>query len=93
MKILKSHLDEENRLVRFPSKHSAREAALEYLWYKFEDDKVYTQKEVNAILNENHTFSDPDLLRRELYNHHYLDRKSNGTEYRRETPEDKKSDT
>jgi hypothetical protein len=36
---------------------------------------IYTEKEVNAILKQYHTFEDRALLRRELYDKRYFDRK------------------
>lgn len=58
--------------------------ALIYLSQKFEQGRTYTEKEVNELLCAWHTFNDPATLRRELYNHRFLDRDPRGTEYRME---------
>ena len=52
-----------------------------FLAEKFEKGKVYTEKEVNDLLRQWHTFDDPATLRRELYNHRFLNRDSYGKEY------------
>ena len=55
--------------------------ALEFLAAKFEMGREYSEKEVNEILNQNHTFGDPALLRRELYMKKLLDRTPDGNRY------------
>lgn len=55
--------------------------ALEFLAAKFEMGREYSEKEVNEILNQNHTFGDPALLRRELYMKKLLDRTPDGSRY------------
>lgn len=80
--ILKSFLDAEGRLTAYPAKRKMKLYALSYMAGFFEHDKVYTEKEVNALLNEHHTYGDPATLRRELFNHRFLDRDDYGKEYR-----------
>ena len=79
--ILKNFLDENGRLTAYPSKRKMKLHALIYLAQKFENGVIYTEKEINEILNCWHTFGDPATLRRELYTHRFLDRNKNGTEY------------
>lgn len=79
--ILKNFLDENGRLIAYPSKRKMKLYALLYLSKKIGKDRIYTEKEINAVLNEWHTFNDPATLRRELYTHRFLDRNKNGTEY------------
>lgn len=79
--ILKNFLDESGRLMAYPSKRKMKLYALIYLSQKFEKDVIYTEKQINEILNRWHTFSDAATLRRELYTHRFLDRNKNGTEY------------
>ncbi|MCL2057249.1 MAG: DUF2087 domain-containing protein, partial [Oscillospiraceae bacterium] len=55
--------------------------ALFYLAAKFEPGKRYTEKEINETLNNWHTFGDPAMLRRDLYNGYFLGRKKDGSEY------------
>jgi hypothetical protein len=85
---IKNHLDNEGRLTGWPSKRSLQLVALDYLATKLEMGKIYTEKEVNALLNGWHTFGDPALLRRELYELGLLNRSKTGTEYWR-TPNTK----
>lgn len=79
--ILKNFLDNNGRLTAFPSKRKMKLYSLIYLSQKIDPNKTYTEKEINAVLNEWHTFGDPATLRRELYTHRFLDRNKNGTEY------------
>lgn len=86
---LKSYMDKEGRLTEWPSprnKKNLQRLVLEYLASKFEFDRNYTEREVNAILNQFHTFKDHALLRRELYDKRYFDRKLDGTAYWRTIP-------
>ena len=82
--ILKSFLDENGRLTAYPSKRKMKLYALIYIAEKIERNRIYTEKELNTLLNEWHTFSDPATLRRELYTHRFLDRDHYGREYRME---------
>ena len=84
IEILKNFLDTEGRLTSYPSKRKMKLYALIYIAGKIEKGKVYTEKEINAVLNEWHSFNDPATLRRELYTHKFLDRDSYGKEYRME---------
>ena len=74
-------LDEEGHLTAFPSKRKKKLLALTYLAGKFEPERQYTEKEVNALLGQWHTFGDPATLRRKLYDNHFLDRKPDGSCY------------
>jgi hypothetical protein len=75
--------DAEGRLVRWPAKYSVQRLAMWALWTRFEAKRPYSEKEVNAILKEAHTFGDHVTLRRELINHQLLTRKSDCSEYRK----------
>jgi hypothetical protein len=78
---LKNHLDVDGRLKWWPSKRSKQLLALDYFSSKFEPGKSYSESEVNALLNQWHTFGDPALLRRELFDDGQLNRQLDGTEY------------
>lgn len=78
---LKSFLDGEQRLKALPAKRKAKLHALYYLASKFEQGQRYTEKEVGELLCRWHTFGDPATLRRELYNHRFLNREANGQSY------------
>ena len=81
LSILKNFLDGENRLKAFPSKRKLQLCAVRYLAEKFEPGRIYTEGEVNGVLNRWHTFRDPETLRRELFQNHYLDRRRDGSAY------------
>lgn len=87
MKVVRPFLDDEGRLRQYPVKQSKKLSALHYLAEKFEEGRSYTEKEVNAILNEWHTFGDPCMLRRAMYDAYLLDRERDGTDYRRHPQE------
>lgn len=74
-------LDEEGKIKRYPSKYKFKVIAQFYLTSKFEADIRYTEKEVNGILDNWHTFNDSSLLRRELIAAHFLNREKNGSAY------------
>jgi len=75
--------DSLGRLVRWPSKFSVQRLAMWLLWTRFESRRVYSEKEVNAVLVAVNTFGDHVTLRRELINHRLLARKSDCSEYRK----------
>jgi hypothetical protein len=75
--------DSRGRLVRWPSKFSVQRLAMWILWTRFDSRRVYTEKEVNAVLMAANTFSDHVTLRRELVDHRLLTRKSDCSEYRK----------
>ncbi len=83
---LKRFLDKDSKLKAWPSrKHRDKQLlALEYLAAKFEPGREYSEKEVNEILNQNHTFGDPAMLRRELFMAKQLDRTPDGSRYWRQ---------
>lgn len=78
---VKNFLDSDGRLTVFPSKRKSKIYAMMYLVTKFEVERKYTEKEVNAIINESITFGDPVTLRRELYDYRFLGRDADGREY------------
>jgi len=74
-------LDEQGRIARLPAKRRTREAVLAHLASQFESGRVYTEKEVNAICDQWHTFHDYFLLRRELVDQGFLQRRTDGSAY------------
>ena len=80
--ILRNFLDTDGKLISFPAKRKMKLFALLYLAQKIPSDTDYTEKEINDILLDWHTFADPATLRRELYDYHFLDRRRDGKVYR-----------
>jgi hypothetical protein len=74
-------LDEEGRIKQYPAKESNKRLVIEYLSGKFEENRIYSEKEVNAIINKWHTFNDYFILRRMLIEYGFMGRKPNGSEY------------
>lgn len=58
-KSLQNFLDGEGRLLRFPAKRAMQQAALTYLAGKFQPGTAYTERQVNELLGQWHTFRDP----------------------------------
>jgi len=81
MSKIASFLDDEGRLTQYPARVKRQIFTLYYLASKFEPGKRYTEKEVNQILQEWHTFDDWATLRRDLCDRCFLDRKADGSEY------------
>lgn len=78
--------DAEGRLVRWPVKYSVQRLVMWVLWTRFEAKRVYTEREVNAVLKAANAFGDHVTLRRELINHRLMARKSDCSEYRKLAP-------
>lgn len=75
--------DADGRLVQWPGRFAVQRLAMWILWTRFEARRTYTEKDVNEILKRANAFGDHVTLRRELVNHHLLERKSDCSEYRR----------
>ena len=80
-KEIKGFLDDEGKLHSYPAKFKKQLYVLFYLASKFEHGVRYTEKEVNKVLNDWHTFSDWASLRRDLSDRHFLGRESSGYSY------------
>ena len=74
-------ISEFEGIIRWPKKPSDKEIVINWLSRKFETEHVYSEKEVNQIIQKYHSFNDIPLLRRELVSRKYLIRKDDGSEY------------
>ena len=74
-------LDESGLVLRWPKKPVQKQIVLEYLSTKFDLNKNYTEKQVNIILEQSHSFNDTPLLRRELIGRGFLSREDDGSRY------------
>lgn len=81
MNELKSFIDGKGKFKQWPSKRKKQILMLEFMAEKFETGIDYTEKEVNEILNNFHTFNDSAILRRELFEQNFLDRTEDGSRY------------
>ena len=80
-------LDECGKIKTWQSKKDKKIEILKYLSNKFEYDKFYTEKEVNAIIDEIHTFNDYFLLRCGMIDYKFLSRTKDGAKYWRNKDE------
>ena len=80
--ILRNFLDAEGKLTAFPAKRKMKLFALLYLAQKIPADADFSEREINDVLLDWHTFADPATLRRELYDYRFLDRSRDGKAYR-----------
>ena len=78
---LKNFMDKDFKITSYPAKYSLKEKVIDYIFYLMPCEGQYTEKEINALINELHTFGDPALLRRELVEHGYLKRTPDGSKY------------
>ena len=85
--ILRNFLDATGKLTAFPAKRKMKLYALLYLAQKIPADTDFTEREINDILLDWHTFADPATLRRELYDYRFLDRSRDGKVYRLAEPQ------
>lgn len=76
-------VDEKGRVTRWPGSKDTDDQMVvrEYMASKFEAGRTYTEREVNDILKQWHTFEDWALLRRELFMYKFLKRYKDGTQY------------
>lgn len=73
--------DSAGRLVRWPTKYTLQKLATWTLWTRFESRRIYSEREVNAILRTCNAYGDHVGLRRALVDHGLLARKPDGSAY------------
>lgn len=78
---IKRFLDASGKIVQLPQNRKVRQKLLEYLAEKFEPDCNYTERDINDICNQWHTFGDFFLLRRELVDNGLLCRELDCSRY------------
>jgi DNA-binding transcriptional ArsR family regulator len=69
--VLKSFLDGD-RIISIPTARKKRFVLLKWLVEKFESDRTYSEKEVNAVLKKHH--EDSATLRREFIGYQFMQR-------------------
>ena len=74
-------LDGEGKIRQLPVPGRTKMPVLAYLARKFEPEKIYSEKEVNAVIDEWHTFGDYFILRRLLVDQGFMARKADGSAY------------
>ena len=79
---LRPFMDDQGRLIQWPSKLKIKRMAIDYLATRFTPGREYTEREVNELLLDWHTFGDWAVLRRLLCDWGYMTRERDGTRYR-----------
>ncbi len=74
-------LDADGKIKQLPVPNRTKIPVLEYLTGKFETGRIYTEKEVNAIIDSWHTFGDYFILRRLLIDYGMMERVADGSRY------------
>lgn len=75
--------DQYGQLLQWPSRRSVQNLALWALWAALPSNKSLSERSVNDILNKEHHFRDPAILRRTMISCKMLTRQKDGTDYRR----------
>jgi len=65
--LIKNFVDSDGKITQRPSKRSRQEMIVAYLSDQIPTDFRGSEKDINLILEQWHTFGDIALLRRELY--------------------------
>lgn len=81
LKKLGNYYDSQGKLVQYPTKRPLRIIALVRIAECFEEDKKYTEKEVNEIIKSKIAFSDVELIRREMFQYKMIGRLRDGSQY------------
>ena len=80
-KWLKNYLNEEGRLISFPSKRKLKIASMFYIASRIDAGVQFSEKEMNDIINKMCCFNDAALIRREMYDYRFINRTSDGKIY------------
>jgi len=81
MKGIENFIDSAGKIKNWPSKKDLKLEVLKYLADKFEYNRFYSEKEINAIIDSYHLFNDYFLLRRGLIDSKLLSRTRDGAKY------------
>ena len=84
---LRPFLNEQGQLISLPAKNQKKLLAIWYLAERIPARRTFTEAEINDVIDDQTTFRDHATLRRELYNHHLLDRTNDGKTYWKEETE------
>ena len=81
MQDIKTFLDDQGRVTKWPAKVAMKIEVIKYMGQFFDENINYTEKEVNQILSNYHTFNDYFILRRGLIDYKILARTRSGSQY------------
>lgn len=74
--LIKNFINENGKIINYPSKYSKKLIVHEYLAEKFESNREYTEKEVNNTILDWILFDDYATLRRALIDYGFMERKN-----------------
>lgn len=75
--------DEQGRLLRWPTSAALQDLCLWVLWSRLASRETFTEKQISELIKRWHAFGDHALLRRALIGWRLVQRKQDGSEYRR----------
>ena len=78
---LRPFLDDNGRLCQWPSRNKVQRMAVALLARRFEAGRQYTERELNFVVMDGHTFADWALIRRALVDWKFMSRLSDGSRY------------
>ena len=78
---MKHIINEFDEIVRWPKKLAEKVEVIHWLETKFNNEKTYSEKDINKIIKQHHTFDDIALLRRKLILNNILNRTKDGSIY------------
>ena len=77
-------IDKDGKIISWPKVEADKQLVMEYLASKFEEGRVYKEREVNEVIMSFHDFMNPTMLRRELIGRKLMLRKDDCTAYWKE---------
>lgn len=80
-KELKAFIDADGRVTALPARFKKQLMAYYWIASQLKEDGAWNERELNAVLNGLHTFGDPAVIRRTLFDLGVLDRDPRGTRY------------
>ena len=80
-KKIRNFYNSDGILKQYPAKRPLRMLALAEIAKCFENNRIYSEKQVNEIISKAIGFEDIEMIRRELYESKMINRKRDGSEY------------
>lgn len=78
---LRPFFDDLGRLRAYPARRRLQLKVLAHLADRLESGRIYTEREINVLLDDAHTFRDPARLRRALVDWSFVGRERDGSRY------------
>ncbi len=74
-------INEHDQINRWPKKASDKELVITFLGTKFENNHIYSEKEMNRMIENHHLFGNTILLRRKLIPRKKISPHDDGAKY------------